>query len=150
MAHSQEAIGQWLLGTPAATKGGVQDFASHLFWLFWQRWSHMQHPPPVYDLLQRNADINLSPRKFNAWQVGDSGPHFALFPAIPKEPTIVIVVDRAATVVEVLRRLWDADDSMILARELLRRCIPFHTCICGPFRANTFPQNPRQPPATLG
>lgn len=107
-------------------------------------------PPPVYDLLQRDADTNLIPRKFNVQRVGESNSHFALVPAIPNEPPLVVVVDRAATVVEVLRHLWDADDFTILARQLLRRCIPFHTCMRGPFRAKILPENPKEPPETLG
>ena len=62
----------------------------------------------------------------------------------------MIVVNRAATAVEILRRLWDGDSFTILARELLNKCIPFHTCMRGPFRARTLPQKPQQPPASLG
>ena len=107
-------------------------------------------PPPIYDLHQSNADLVLVRHKFDIRQVGDSNQHFALVPVVPSKSPLVIVVRRAATVVELLRRLRDPDDFMMLARELLDRCISFHTCIRGPFRARTTPEKPKQPPASLG
>ena len=102
---------------------------------------HMnQVPPPLYDLLQPDSDLNMAPRCIRVRYAGrvEDRDYYDLLPLTAAAPMHHILVSSPLIAVEVLRRLWRADFES-LAENLVDRCIPFYACIRGPQRTNIMP-----------
>ncbi|KAG6839301.1 hypothetical protein C0991_004046 [Blastosporella zonata] len=135
--------GKWeakLSGTPSASM-------CHFFTYLKASSRIRDIPPSIYDLHQDTSAVN-GPRKIVTRLIGQDLDHYVLLPTTGSEPSCVIVIQRAATVVELLRREWPMDFPSMCGN-LVDRCIPFRTCIRGPYRAGAMPLS-SPPCASLG
>jgi hypothetical protein len=96
-------------------------------------------PPALYDINQPASDINCLPHNTRVSIIGENPVYYVFVPCDSVHDSQFFVVIRSpATVVEIIRRMWDRD-TMSMVQELLKRCIPFQLCIPGPYRGNLMP-----------
>ena len=95
-------------------------------------------PAALYDINQTASDINCLPHNTNISIIGEEPVYYVFVPCDVHASGFFVAVRSPATVIEVIRRIWDRD-VMSIVQELLKRCIPFKLCIPGPYRSHSMP-----------
>jgi hypothetical protein len=123
----------WQTGSSDPSKG--VDRSVHIFFGYLSSASSPTDiPTELYDILQVDADVRQPWNIRVRHEIYFDKQFYIVTPRSPgnsEQTQIELLLSSAASVVEIIRRRWGPDPAKI-GYELLKRGIPFNTCIRGP------------------